>query len=133
MFCECPVCQLPELAFRERFVRSFYRFEQCRFQLRAILLQVQRNTRFQRHTFIAIADDDKFAPASLRYELPKPPLSFPNRNCFHADILIAVARLGKSALPCAHMAEQERPIRRRVALLIHRGHLAIWTGMRILV
>jgi transketolase len=85
------------LAFGERFVRSFYRFEQFRFQLRAILLQVQRNTRFQRHTFIAIADDDKFAPASLRYELPKLPLSFPNRNRFHADILIGVARLGKFA------------------------------------
>ena len=77
MFCECPACQLPELAFRERFVRSFYRFEQFRFQLRAILFQVQRNTRFQRHTFIAIADDDQFAPAGLRYDAPQAALELP--------------------------------------------------------
>ena len=80
VFCKCPVSQLTELVLRKRLMRSCGRFEKFRFQLRAILLQVKRNTRFQRHMFIAIANDDKLAPASLRYEFPKLTLSFPNRN-----------------------------------------------------
>jgi hypothetical protein len=57
--------------------------QQLRLQLRAVLLQVHRDTRLQSHLLVAVGQNDELGTARLGDEFSKLSLGLPNGNRFH--------------------------------------------------
>ena len=63
MLCQGLVCGFPQLTFRQRGMWPVDRPQQLRLQLRAVLLQVQCDTRLQSHLPVAVGQNDKLTAA----------------------------------------------------------------------
>ena len=88
MFTQCPIRNFPKFALAQRRVRPVHHLQQFRLQFRAVLFQIQRDTRLQSHPPVAIGQNDGFATARLGDEFAELALSFQNGNRFHAGTLI---------------------------------------------
>lgn len=88
MFGQRFVRNFPESAFMEGTERPVGGFQQFRLQFRAVLLQIQRDTRLQSHPPVAIGQHNGFATARLGDEFAELALSFQNGNRFHVGTLI---------------------------------------------
>jgi hypothetical protein len=64
-------------------MRSLDGPQQLRLQFRAVLLQVQRLSRLQRHLLVSVRENDEFAATSLSDEMSKLSLRLQNCNRFH--------------------------------------------------